>query len=149
MKHPRFFKRISKLFYTFKYFFSKKSSNRAFGTNSLLWPPIYRNKSAITPKWFNSLDTNSRASQIVNFTLILHFGLSDNLAWPVVSVCSLMIATSKRLLQSFTFIFYYDSDLFKIFLYFSRHFNKMQSFTFIFYYISDLFKIFSLNFKTF
>ena len=89
------------------------------------------------------------ASQIVNFTLILHFGLSDNLAWPVVSVCSLMFATSKRLLQSFTFIFYYDSDLFKIFLYFSRHFNKMQSFTFIFYYISDLFKIFSLNFKIF
>ena len=89
------------------------------------------------------------ASQIVNFTLILHFGLSDNLAWPVVSVCSLMFATSKRLLQSFTFIFYYNSDLFKIFLYFSRHFNKMQSFTFIFYYISDLFKIFSLNFKTF
>ena len=71
------------------------------------------------------------------------------MAWPVVSVCSLMFATSKRLLQSFTFVFYYNSDLFKIFLYFSRHFNKMQSFTFIFYYISDLFKIFSLNFKTF
>ena len=71
------------------------------------------------------------------------------MAWPVVSVCSLMFATSKRPLQSFTFVFYYNSDLFKIFLYFSRHFNKMQSFTFIFYYISDLFKIFSLNFKTF
>jgi hypothetical protein len=28
-------------------------------TNLLLWPPICRNKSAITPKWFNSLDTNS------------------------------------------------------------------------------------------
>ena len=27
-------------------------------TNLLLWPPICRNKSAITPKWFN-LDTNS------------------------------------------------------------------------------------------
>ena len=23
------------------------------------WPPIYQNKPAITPKWFNSLDTNS------------------------------------------------------------------------------------------
>ena len=80
------------------------------------------------------------ASQIVNFTLILRFGLSDNLAWPVVSVCSLMFATSKRLLQSFTFIFYYNSDLFKIF--FSRHFNEMQSFTFISYYKSELFKIF-------
>ena len=29
-------------------------------TNLLLWPPICRNKSAINPKWFNSLDTNSR-----------------------------------------------------------------------------------------
>ena len=28
-------------------------------TNLLLWPPIYRNKPAITPKWSNSLDTNS------------------------------------------------------------------------------------------
>ena len=28
--------------------------------NLLLWPPICRNKPAITPKWFNSLDTNSR-----------------------------------------------------------------------------------------
>ena len=28
-------------------------------TNLLLWPPICRNKSAIPPKWFNSLDTNS------------------------------------------------------------------------------------------
>ena len=26
--------------------------------NLLLWPPIYWNKCAITPKWFNSLDTN-------------------------------------------------------------------------------------------
>ena len=28
-------------------------------TNLLLWPPIYQNKPAITPKWFNYLDTNS------------------------------------------------------------------------------------------
>ena len=28
-------------------------------TNLLLWPPICQNKPAITPKWFNSLDTNS------------------------------------------------------------------------------------------
>ena len=28
-------------------------------TNLLLWPPICRDKPAITPKWFNSLDTNS------------------------------------------------------------------------------------------
>ena len=30
-------------------------------TNLLLWPPICRNKPAITPKWFNSLDTNSNS----------------------------------------------------------------------------------------
>ena len=29
-------------------------------TNLLLWPPIFWNKTAITPKWFNSLDTNSK-----------------------------------------------------------------------------------------
>ena len=34
----------------------KKEQN---STNLLLWPPICRNKHAITPKWFNSLDTNS------------------------------------------------------------------------------------------
>ena len=60
MNHPRFFKKIRVFPYTFKYFFSKKSSNRDFGTNPPLWPPIYRHKSAITPKWFNSLDTNSK-----------------------------------------------------------------------------------------
>ena len=35
----------------------KKERN---STNLLLWPPICWNKPAITPKWFNSLDTNSR-----------------------------------------------------------------------------------------
>ena len=36
-------------------------------TNLLLWPPICRNKSAITPKRFNSLDTNStRSSEVAN-----------------------------------------------------------------------------------
>ena len=29
-------------------------------TNLLLWPLICRNKPAITPKWFNYLDTNSK-----------------------------------------------------------------------------------------
>ena len=38
-------------------------------TNLLLRPPICRNKSAITPKWFNSLDTNSsRSCNIVTET---------------------------------------------------------------------------------
>ena len=37
----------------------KKEKN---STNLLLWPPICWNKSAITPKWFNSLDTNSKES---------------------------------------------------------------------------------------
>ena len=32
----------------------QKEQNRA---NLLLWPPICRNKPAITPKWFNSLET--------------------------------------------------------------------------------------------
>ena len=36
-------------------------------TNVLLWPPICRNKPAITPKWFNSLDTNSSAAVCLTF----------------------------------------------------------------------------------
>jgi hypothetical protein len=42
-------------------------------TNLLLWPPICRNKSAITPKWFNSMDTNSTLFKyfITNLTFIL------------------------------------------------------------------------------
>ena len=35
-------------------------------TNLLLWPPICRNKSAITSKWFNSLDTNSNGNPLVH-----------------------------------------------------------------------------------
>ena len=40
-------------------------------TNILLWPPICRNKSAITPKWVNSLDTNSRVN-LYSLALSLH-----------------------------------------------------------------------------
>ena len=37
----------------------KSLQNEQNSTNLLLWSSICRNKSAITPKWFNSLDTNS------------------------------------------------------------------------------------------
>ena len=40
-------------------FIVKSLQKEQNSTNLLLWPPICRNKSAITPKWFNSLDTNS------------------------------------------------------------------------------------------
>ena len=87
------------------------------------------------------------ASQIVNFTLILRFGLSDNLAWPVVSVCSLMFATSKRLLQIQTFLRFFFQDILtkckvspsylsinqnflRLFPWISRHFKKILSFLF-------------------
>ena len=41
-------------------FIVKSLQKEQNSTNLLLWPPICRNKPAITPKWFNSLDTNSR-----------------------------------------------------------------------------------------
>ena len=41
-------------------FIVKSLQKEQNSTNLLLWAPICRNKSAITPKWFNSLDTNSR-----------------------------------------------------------------------------------------
>ena len=44
---------------TFNHIPSEKSSKRANSTNHPIWTPICRNKSAITPKWFNSLETNS------------------------------------------------------------------------------------------
>ena len=40
-------------------FIVKSLQKEQNSTNLLLWPPICRNKPAITPKWFNSLDTNS------------------------------------------------------------------------------------------
>ena len=43
----------------FVIFIVKSLQKEQNSTNLLLWPPICRNKSAITPKWFNSLDTNS------------------------------------------------------------------------------------------
>ena len=46
--------------FTLLIFFKVKSLQKEQNsTNLLLWPPICQNKSAITPKWFNSLDTNS------------------------------------------------------------------------------------------
>ena len=40
-------------------FIVKSLQKEQNSTNLLLWPPICQNKHAITPKWFNSLDTNS------------------------------------------------------------------------------------------
>ena len=40
-------------------FIVKRLQKEQNSTDLLLWPPIWRNKHAITPKWFNSLDTNS------------------------------------------------------------------------------------------
>ena len=49
-------------------FIVKSLQKEQNSTNLLLWPPICQNKPAITPKWFNSLDTNSstNCSKIVS-----------------------------------------------------------------------------------
>ena len=48
--------------FTFLIIFIVKSLHKEQNsTNLLLWPPIFRNKPAITPKGFNSLDTNSNS----------------------------------------------------------------------------------------
>ena len=46
-------------------FIVKSLQKEQSSTNLLLWPPICRNKPAITPKWFNSLDTNSIIHTII------------------------------------------------------------------------------------
>ena len=48
-------------------FIVKSLQKEQNSTNLLLWLPICRNKSAITLKWFNSLDTNSISSTLFGF----------------------------------------------------------------------------------
>ena len=52
-------------------FIVKSLQKEQKSTNLLLWPPICRNKSAITPKWFNSLDTNSNHNSLYLFNSTL------------------------------------------------------------------------------
>ena len=53
--------------FTLLIFFKVKSLQKEQNsTNLLLWPPICGNKHAITPKWFNSLDTNSSSNSSVS-----------------------------------------------------------------------------------
>ena len=47
-------------FYTFNHSSREKSSKRAKVTNHTVWPLICQNKPLINPKWFNSLDANSK-----------------------------------------------------------------------------------------
>ena len=66
-------------------FIVKSLQKEQNSTNLLLWPLICWNKPAITPKWFNSLNTNSRSEpqkyllihQLIftKFCLLYHFCL--------------------------------------------------------------------------
>ena len=62
-----FKKKMEILLHFFIIFIVKSLQKEQNTTNLLLWPPICRNRSAITPKWFNSLDTNSRFPSFVCF----------------------------------------------------------------------------------
>ena len=57
-------------FTLFIIFIVKSLQKEQNSTNLLLWSPISRNKSAITPKWFNSLDTNSSAVSKIRMYMI-------------------------------------------------------------------------------
>ena len=50
-------------------FIVKSLQKEQNSTNLLLWPPICRNKPAITPKWFNSLDTNFKWKQWIHYLI--------------------------------------------------------------------------------
>ena len=67
-------------------------------TNLLLWPPICLYKSAITPKWFNSLDTNSTYlghKMKVEFLEKLDYRKSAlEIFWPLVSRFLIMVGCS-------------------------------------------------------
>ena len=63
-------------FTLFIIFIVKSLQKEQNSTNLLLWPPICRNKPAITPKWFNSLDTNSIFSNRTPSNYFWHFKVS-------------------------------------------------------------------------
>ena len=63
-------------FTLFIIFVVKSLQKEQNSTNLLLCPLICRNKSAITPKWFNSLDTNSKKN---TSKFQFKFNLSPNL----------------------------------------------------------------------
>jgi len=60
-------------FTLFIIFIVKSLQKEQNSTNLLLWPPICRNKPVITPKWFNSLDTNYNFSSWNAFSLLTLF----------------------------------------------------------------------------
>ena len=60
-----FFKKKMETTFTLLIIFIVKSLQKEQNsTNLLLWSPICQNKPTITPKWFNSLDTNSKLNSI-------------------------------------------------------------------------------------
>ena len=57
-------------------FIVKSLQKEQNSTILLLWPPICRNKPAITPKWVNSLDTNSTwTAQIYIFRVLFCYAV--------------------------------------------------------------------------
>ena len=64
-------------------FIAKSLQKEQNSTNLLLWLPICRNKPAITPKWFNSLDTNSIPHPII-FRLFINGKFDAYVLWPLV-----------------------------------------------------------------
>ena len=79
-----FYEVKKKMLLFFKIIFIVKSLQKEQNsTNLLLWLPICRNKPAITPKWFNSLDTNllSICTGILGTFDILQFEISSLMNW--------------------------------------------------------------------
>ena len=66
-------------------FIVKSLQKEQNSTNLLLWPPICMNKPAITPKWFNSLDTNSRADS--TYPHISWYLKILSLCLPIIQIC--------------------------------------------------------------
>ena len=66
-KYYYFQKENGNTFTLFIIFVVKSLQKEQNSTNLLLWSPICRNKSAITPKWFNSMDTNSSQYPLIDY----------------------------------------------------------------------------------
>ena len=114
-----FKKKIEILLFIFRVKSLQKEQN---STNLLLWPPICRNKPAITPKWFNSLDTNSTFQSKISkkFWSKITFYVSNELAtnfWSNISFYTSNVILKKVIkeilvkIESFALSFYRSQNI--------------------------------------
>ena len=108
-----FWKRKWKYFYTFIIFLVKSLQKEQNSINLLLWPPICRNKPAITQKWFNSLDTNSNKYSNLKIKMmpINFFGTESLKLYLLSMILASSSIPSSSLIIFFLFLFWKEEKI--------------------------------------